>query len=64
MSKGDDTFYDSEESTISEVHEEAEPWAVRFAEMLRIEIAQNLLTFKGSEDINGQIKEMGDKVKL
>ena len=64
MNKGDDTFYDSEQSSISEVEDEAEPWAVRFAEMLRIEVAQNLLTFSNIEDINGQIKEIGDKVKL
>ena len=32
--------------------------------MLRLSVAQNLLSFKNIEDINGHIKSIGDQVKL
>lgn len=62
MNNGDDSYCDI--SSMSEAGETEEPWAIRFAEMLRLSVAQNLLSFKGIEDINGHIKTIGDQVKL
>lgn len=39
IAKGDDTIDDINQSSVSEVAQEEEPWAVRFAEMFRIEVA-------------------------
>lgn len=65
MNNGDDTFCDSELSAMSEEPtQNEEPWAIRFAEMLRIEVAQNLLSFKNVQDINVHMKAIGEKVKL
>ena len=62
MNKGDDTYCDISSSI--EAGECEEPWAIRFAEMLRLTVAQNLLSFKNIEDINGHLKSIGDQVKL
>lgn len=39
MNRGDDSIDDTDQSSIEEEEEDDEPWAIRFAEMLRIEIA-------------------------
>lgn len=43
MNKGDDTFECDQSSIADDANSESdEPWAIRFAEMLRLEIASNI----------------------
>ena len=60
MNAGDDSIDDCCQSSIIE---QEEPWALRFAEMFRLEAAQNLLSFKEARDINDHLKQLGDQVK-